>query len=73
MKHNPNNTHETLIWNFEDRDPNKKILMSLQYALDKCSNVKTIMFHVDGIFPQYRDIFNHMVSGLRFDSVTERH
>ena len=73
MKHNPNNTHETLIWNFEDRDPNKKILMSLQYALDKCPNVKTVMFHVDGIFPQYRDIFNHMVSGLRFDDVTECH
>ena len=61
MKHDLNNTHEQMAWNFEDQDPNRKVLMSLQYALEHCPNMKTVQFHIDGIYPQYRTIFDHMV------------
>jgi len=62
MKHKPNSTHEIMIWNFEDKDPNKKILMGLQYALQKCPNMKSVIFHIDGIFPYYDMIHRHLIN-----------
>ena len=48
-------------WNYENQDPNKKVLMALQYALEKCKNMVDIIFHVDGVFPFYDIIAEHMV------------
>ena len=48
-------------WNYEDQDPNKKVLMALQYAFEKCKNMVDIVFHVDGVFPFYDIIAEHMI------------
>ena len=50
MKHDFNSSTEQMIWNFEDQDPNRKVLMSLQYALENCANMKTVQFHMDKMF-----------------------
>ena len=50
-----------MAWNYEDQDPNKKVLMALQYAFEKCKNMVDIIFHVDGIFPFYDIIAEHMI------------
>ena len=39
-----------------------KVLMALDYALSECKNMKSVVFHADGIFPRYSEIFDHMVS-----------
>ena len=35
--------------------------MALQYAFEKCKNMVDIIFHVDGIFPFYDIIAEHMI------------
>ena len=47
MKHDFNSSTEQMVWNFEDQDPNRKVLMSLQYALENCANMKTVQFHME--------------------------
>ena len=36
--------------------------MGLQYAFDKCKNMKNVMFHIDGIFPFYDLIHRHLIN-----------
>ena len=45
-----------------DKDPIRKILMAFQYATQNCANLINIMFHGDGIYPNYNIINEHMIS-----------